>query len=44
MFDMNLSQEEQNSDKNYQKVLDVIDFKDTTYDILWQDILTKINF
>lgn len=23
-------------------MLDVIDFKDTTYDILWQDILSKI--
>lgn len=42
MFNINLDLEEK-EDKNYQKVLDVIDFKDTTYDILWQDILQKIS-
>ena len=33
----------QEDETNYQKVLDVIDFQDASYDSLWQDILDRID-
>lgn len=39
MFKMDVNDEEEDS---YQKALDVIAFQDTSYDVLWQEILDKI--